>query len=116
VPPGVWAAEEYEKLFAFTEGECGLPALHPFLCHQTPLLGRDTLCRGWLTVEQESVAVRILLAKGQVTWEQVTAPARVALYATSAEAARAGLAGVETPSRSARTVIRRLQRKRKGIR
>lgn len=115
-PPGVWDASEYEKLrhFGF-DPEAGIPpTIAVFLCHQTHLLGRETVCRGWLTVEQDSPAVRLALSRGEVTAAQVYAPALVPLYATGDEAADAGLAAVERPPLAARRLATRLHRKGVG--
>jgi len=115
VPAGVWAAEEYEKLRNYAddaEGNVRYPeALTPFLCHQTHCHGRETLCRGWLAVEKESIAVRLLLILGRVTQEQVDAPVSCPLYSTGEEATAAGLQGVSRPSRRARSLMAKLMRK-----
>jgi hypothetical protein len=116
-PPGVWDASEYEKLREYAEGRDypdGVPHLGIFLCHQTNALGHETVCRGWLTVEQDSLAVRLALCRGEVTPEQVYADPLVPLYATGEEAAIAGLAGVPAPSVKAERVMRQLRRKGAG--
>ncbi len=116
-PPGIWDASEYEKLGRFADGfddGAGFPRVSVFLCHQTHAVGRDTVCRGWLAVEQGSLAVRVALCQGLVTPEQVSAPVRVPLYATGEEAAAAGLAGVATPPRAAKQVVARFLRQRRG--
>jgi hypothetical protein len=104
----VWHASEYEKLREFTTDGWRVPCLSPFLCHQTHALGRKTLCRGWLTVERDSPAVRVLLIQGRVTGEQVDAPCPIDLYATGEEAAAAGLEAVADPPPAARRMIGRL--------
>lgn len=114
-PPGVWAREEYEKLLDYS-GEVSpdsIPCLHMFLCHQTHALGQETLCRGWLTVERESLAVRVLLIRKLVTVEQVFANVITPLYASGEEAARAGIAGVLHPGEAACRLMKQLERKLK---
>lgn len=113
VPPGIWAAEEYHKLTRFA-GEATperLPALGTFLCHQTHPLGRETLCRGWLTVERESLAVRLGCIEGRIDPRQVDAPVTALLYDSGAQAAAMGLRGVRRPSGAAKRLIARLARK-----
>jgi hypothetical protein len=116
-PPGVWDASEYLKLREYAGGvdhRDGVPHLGIFLCHQTHVLGYETVCRGWLTVEQESLAVRLAMCRGDVTPEQVHAEPLVPLYATGEEACAAGLAGVGEPSAAAERVMRQLRRKGAG--
>src|SRR5262245_53386882 len=81
VPGGVWDAEEYEKLAGFS---APFPALAYFLCHQGGT-EHPQLCRGWLKVERDSVAVRLLLHTGQLTPAERDRPVTVALYPTGAE-------------------------------
>jgi hypothetical protein len=115
-PPGVWHAEEYAKLPLYDTNE----ELATFLCHHSPASGVDTACRGWLTVHCESVAVRLAMLRGTVTPDQVYAEVKEPLYASGAEAAAAGVAGIKTPGREAKKVIKRLslqqerQRKREN--
>lgn len=111
-PPGIWDAAEYERLRDFADKPNGIPSLGVFLCHQSPFSRSNAVCRGWLSVERESIAVRLALIKGIVTQNQVEAEVRVPLYTTGAEAAAAGLAGVEAPGRAAQRVIRRLIEKK----
>ena len=106
-PPGVWAPEEYAMLRPFDTNETAAT----FLCHQTLVVGKDTLCRGWLTVHRENVAVRLLGMRGIVTWEEIYQEPTVPLYASGNEAADAGLAGVPHPDQRARRMIERLATK-----
>lgn len=110
-PLGIWDASEYEKLPAYDEG--GM-ALGIFLCHQTNATGKPTVCRGWLSVAADSIAVRLAIIQGQITPEQRDAPPLVELYGSGVEAAEAGLAGVERPGVKARQAITRLVRKGAG--
>ena len=41
-----------------------------FLCHQGPLFGRTLVCRGWLSVHPDCIAVRLALINGEITVEQ----------------------------------------------
>lgn len=113
-PPGVWDASEYAKLRQYSDPMN--PLLSVFLCHQTNATGKETVCRGWLSVEQESIAVRLAMIRGAVTPEQVFAPPLVPLYATGEEAAAAGLSAVEEPSPEAVRLSQRLIRKGAGKR
>lgn len=105
VPAGIWSAEEYEKLRGYDDPQTSFAA---FLCHQSPEIGRDTLCRGWLSVHCESVAARLLLLAKRITRSQLYATVKEVLYASGNEAADAGLRGVARPSRQAKRAIRRL--------
>lgn len=118
-------ADEYEKLRLYDEPEFDrdrpqdwqLPTLAVFLCHHSLTQAADTLCRGWLSVHSDSVAVRLAVADRAVTWEQVDAPVTVELYANGNEAANAGEATVEHQSAEAVRAISRLvrQRERAGL-
>jgi uncharacterized protein DUF6283 len=124
-PSGVWLADEYEKLRAYDEPEFDpahpeaqrLPEMAAFLCHHSLTRPGDTLCRGWLSVHADSVAVRLTVATGKVTWEQVDAPVEVELYATGNEAADAGEVEIDRPGLAAMHAARRLmaQRERAGL-
>ena len=108
VPPGVWAAEEYEKLRGFDDNtEFGT-----FLCHHTPAIGQKTVCRGWLTVHAESVAVRLAVARGLVTDDERYGLVWEPLYGSGNEAADAGLSGVAEPEEAAQRMMARLVRQR----
>lgn len=114
VPCGVWDESEYKKLMAYSLSPGEMPAMAVFLCHQTNATGQKTVCRGWLTVERDSIAVRLALLQGSVTPEQVYAAPLVPLYETSEEAAEAGMSGVRNPSREAKRLVSRLLRKGAG--
>lgn len=106
-PPGIWHPDEYRKLAEFDDTDPGPLAV--FRCHQQNATGRPAVCRGWLAVHDlASPAVRVAVATGQVTVEQVEAPVDVDLYASGAQACEAGLAGVEQPGRQAREAIAKL--------
>lgn len=110
-PPGVWEACEYERLPGWDEGHFP-PAIGIFLCHHSTVGEKETLCRGWLAVHADSIAVRLALMDGRITPEQAYAEVDVALYATGQEACDAGLAGVEHPDAAARKAIDKITRKR----
>lgn len=117
VPPGVWHESEYEKLRGYDDNS----TLGVFLCHHTSG-ERQTVCRGWLYVHQDSVAARLACATGAVTVDQLFAEVPVECYGSGNEAADAGLAGVEKPTveavlmgRKIRAAKQRRTRKGKGI-
>lgn len=88
-PPGIWAPDEYEKLPAFDAEPPDGPD-RVFLCHHTHRLGRETVCRGWLAVHPDSMAVRLAIVRGELPpapWPDVA----VELYASGQEARDAGL-------------------------
>jgi hypothetical protein len=92
-PSGIWAKEEYDKLPAWDEqwGGGGV-----FLCHNAP----DSLCRGWLEVHHRNIGVR--LASCGVKWTaENSEPTKVPLYASGAEARKAGIRGIKNPSKKA---------------
>jgi hypothetical protein len=108
-PPGIWAKEEYQKLREFD----GFPGrVATFLCHQSSATGILTLCRGWLSVHRDGIAVRVLLAKGEVTESQVYAEPKVELYASGNEAADAGERGIRQPGERAKRMAARLLEKK----
>lgn len=106
-PAGVWHVDEYAKLPTYDDSAAE-PALGVFLCHQSNAHGRSTVCRGWLSVHADSIAVRLALLNGSITVKQRDAAVDVELYDTGADAAAAGAAGIENPSPAARRLIDRL--------
>jgi len=110
----VWGADEYVKLKGYDEQpyvrgeEEKPPVLATFHCHQQHATGVDTVCRGWLSVHRDSVAVRFAVANELLTWEDVPEEAEPLYYETGTEACEAGLAGVPDPSDDARQAIDRL--------
>lgn len=109
-PSGVWHHEEYEKLRDYDHNR----AFGIFLCHQTNAHGIETACRGWMSVARESVAVRLGMAQGEFTPEQVYAECGVPLHATGDAAADAGQKKLARPPAKASTMIERLVRKGVG--
>lgn len=98
-PSGVWSEEEYEKLRVYDDPYA--PEVAVFHCHQENATGVDTVCRGWLTVASESVAVRVAGATGRVTGEEVYAEPPVPLHPSGNAAADFGERDIECPSRAA---------------
>lgn len=91
-PPGIWDAEEYEKLRGFAAGE----RIGIFMCHHS-VGGPELVCRGWLSVEAESAAARIAVLEGRIVDDDRYADPGVELYPSGAAAADAGIAGVQHP-------------------
>lgn len=110
-PAGVWDPSEYEKLRRYDADPCLLP---PFTCHETALLPveQKAVCKGWLVVHRESVAIRLACAREQLRAADIPEEHDPRLYSSGAEAADAGLRGVPKPSKKARTAIARIVRKR----
>lgn len=110
-PPGVWAPEEYEKLRSFDrEPSEDLDCLRTFHCHQGTVTGTLTVCRGWLDVHQDSVAVRLAAMNGAIAMEDIPDEHDALYYASGNEAADAGLAGVDDKSAAADKAIGMLTR------
>lgn len=108
-PAGIWDASEYERLPDWDEGNLTVGV---FLCHHSAFKDTDTLCRGWLSVASDSIAVRLAMMDGRLDPDEVFAEVDVPLYATGQEACDAGLAGVEHPDEPAMDAIDRLIRKK----
>lgn len=108
-PSGVWAPEEYEKLRNYDDNT----SFATFLCHQSNIVGRDAVCRGWLSVHCESVAVRLAVMTGEVPPGSPYAEVGTELYASGNEAADAGLKGVKRPGRKAKEACAKLDRLRR---
>jgi hypothetical protein len=117
-PPGVWDRSEYEKLPTWdTDGnlthEQTLEQISSgiFLCHQfDPNAKQPTLCRGWLEVHQNNLAVRMVMFR--TDFRGHNEPTKIPLYQSGAEACKAGLKGVRKPSTPAKIVIEKITRKR----
>jgi uncharacterized protein DUF6283 len=107
-PRGIWDPAEYAKLATYDEVPGEVPVLIAFHCHQQNATGVPTICRGWLSVHRESVAVRLAMATGAVEPGDVPQAAEPGYYASGTQAAQAGLAGVKDPGPEARKQIQRL--------
>ena len=112
-PSGVWSAHEYQKLTEYDDDSLE-PAFSVFLCHHSTVRDVETVCRGWLSVAADSVAVRVAVLRGEITPKQRDAPVTVPLYATGAEAAHAGMVDVEAPGLAAIEMVERLKTKGLG--
>lgn len=126
VPSGVWAREHYELLRDMdSRRTIKVPMLGPndetvmvdapnpnpgtFHCHQSNATGRPTVCRGWLSVERNSIGVRLLASFGGIEYEDIPDEDESATYYSSGtEAAEAGLRDIENPSSEARLLCRKL--------
>ena len=101
VPPGIWEREEYEKLRMFDRDvsrmEDPTPALAIFLCHQTPMTGVETLCRGWLSTHRDSVAVRLGVTMNKIDPDLIPDEEESLYYSSGTEACEAGIAHVDDP-------------------
>lgn len=102
-PSGTWSEEEYEKLRGYDGFQLGV-----FLCHQTNATGRDTLCKGWVSVHADSVAVRLAMASGTVDPEHAYTPTLVALHASGNAAADAGQCDIDNPGPESRAMAAKL--------
>ncbi|MFG6083753.1 DUF6283 family protein [Paracoccus litorisediminis] len=106
VPPGIWAAEEYEKLPLY-DGETWEQSPALFMCHQ-----RDgCLCGGWLMAHDRDqlLALRISRNLSPEVW---TYNPEVEVWESGAAAAEHGKAGIDNPSREAQRKIDGLIRSR----
>jgi len=116
-PPGVWDASEYRKLAGYDDQPDGdVPELAVFLCHQTKARGRPAdapglVCRGWLAVHPDSIAVRLAVVTGQIDPNEPHRDPGVAVYPSGAEAAAAGLAAINEPPPAAQAAIDKLLRR-----
>lgn len=108
-PPGIWHESEYEKLPEYDK-ETGEQPLRLFLCHTD----KDCLCRGWIEVNPDTLALRIGVATGQVSPEDaMPEPCGIAFHKSGAAACKAGKKGIKKPGKRAMTMIRKILRKRK---
>lgn len=103
-PSGIWAREEYEKLRDYDDNH----AFGVFLCHHSPSMDRNAVCRGWLVVHADSVAVRLAVSDGVIRREDHYRPCDTPLYKSGNQAANAGIKGIKRPNKKARTAIAKL--------
>ncbi len=111
-PSGVWHPEEYDKLRRYSdEPNVAAQTFGVFLCHYSVRgRGHDVPCRGWLTVEADSVAARMNLAEGILDPDDVYAEPTVPLHPTGTAAAEHGMRDIDHPSTEALRLIERLER------
>jgi|CXWL01.1.fsa_nt_gi hypothetical protein len=120
-PPGIWSAEEYEKLLIYDADPGRLrpekvqEAFSIFHCHQEHVTKEPTVCRGWLSVHADHPAMRLLVALGGVLASEIPREAEPGLYATAREAWAAGLAGVPIPSPAAKKAIAKIVDQRSRV-
>jgi len=119
VPSGVWAADHYHVLkeldcrrtiklpYPTKDGIVMLDTPNPspgtFHCHQSNATGKPTVCRGWLSVERNSIGARLLQMDEMPTEDESDF-----YYSTGTEACEAGLKGIESPSPEARALVEKL--------
>lgn len=111
-PSGVWSAEEYLKLEGYAEHPDGeLPETSVFLCHHSRLgFSENAACRGWATVEQDSIAVRLAMMRRHLDPDEVRADPPVDLHESGQLAAAAGLQDISRPGPRARAMIEQIRR------
>lgn len=109
VPAGIWHPDEYAKLPGY-DGETGDQAAAGasglFMCHQND----GHLCAGWAGCHDTGHLLALRLHRVHPSTFNYTSP--VPLFASGAEAAAHGLAGVAEPCARARQAIGKLQRRR----
>lgn len=113
VAAGIWHEDEYDKLPRY-DAETFAQPTQVFMCHQKN--GQD-VCSGWLghTDPSQLLAVRIGILDGRVDPACADYQTDVNLFASGAEAAAHGKAGITEPSEGAAAAISKLIRSR-GIR
>lgn len=112
-PSGVWSKHDYEKLRGYAyRGDDQLPETSVFLCHHSRLgFTEPAACKGWATVERESIAVRLGMMNQTLNPDQVWADPATELYESGAEAAERGLTDIRDPGERAIRMIRQIWRK-----
>lgn len=110
-PAGIWAAEEYRKLPAWDDDY--QPGV--FLCHHTPLIDCQTVCRGWIVVHGNNLTARLTAMTGVELNAENIKLTKSPLYRSGAEACRAGLRGVAKPKTEAKQVIQKLTHARRKL-
>lgn len=111
VPPAVWDRAEYDKLREYDNEPPDAPLLI-FMCHQGPMINKELVCKGWLDVHPDCIAVRIGVLRGEIGVRDIEQRTDVPLYSSGVEAARAGAKGIRRPTRSAKDMIGKLEKMR----
>lgn len=118
VPSGIWAPEEYAKLYPYDRDTPHQPAVL-FLCHQHERdSDRARVCAGWAGCHDGShlLALRAAAADGRMTPEAVDATidyqSPVPLFGSGAEAAAHGMARITEPDHRAVTAMDKIARRR----
>jgi len=109
-PSGVWDKSEYEKLRDYDSNA----AIGIFLCHQTNAHGLETLCRGWVSVHCDSVAVRLAVVTGKIEPEEPYRNCGVPLHESGNAAGDAGERNLNRPTVKAMGMVGRLIKKGAG--
>lgn len=107
VPAGIWAKEEYEKLPAYDAEEMWLQPQLLFMCHQQD----GCLCGGWLMVHRDH-CLALRMRGGFLDASVWDYGPDVEVFASGAEAAAHGIAGIDNPSPGARRKIDGLVKQR----
>lgn len=114
-PSGTWAPEEYLKLLEFADPDIGesVAGLGVFLCHHSRLgFAEHAACRGWASVESQSLAVRMAFARHVLDpTEVLDHTPSISLFNTGQEAAENGLRDIDRPGKLARTMQADIRRK-----
>ncbi len=120
VPSGVWAASEYAKLPPY-DNETPFQPMAVFLCHQTDQDNPAArVCAGWAGCHDGGslLAVRMGSLNG-LSSETIEAicgyTTTVELFASGAEAAEHGMAGIDAPSVDAERAMAKIIRKRPSV-
>lgn len=124
VPPGVWDAEEYEKLLKFDppatapDGRPWRPGFEPnmsqdeaiFLCHQQD----GHLCAGWVGCHgpHQLMGVLIGVIDGRIDPAVYDYETDVQLFDSGHDAAEHGLSGIDNVTAAAQAIIDKIIRKR----
>lgn len=108
VPAGVWAAEEYDKLWRYDgsiSDQAFNGALGLFFCHQRD--GR--LCAGWVGCHDmtDNLAVRL----HGIAPEAFDYESHIPLFGSGHDAADHGMNGIDRPDEVARRMVARLAKK-----
>lgn len=116
VPAGIWHAQEYDKLPAYDQDTPYQPT-GMFQCHQH---GRGDeqarLCAGWVGCHGDQLlALRLGVAMGRIPAEVFAYTTLVPLFASGAEAAAHGKAGIARPTRKAVRASAKIMAKRGDV-
>lgn len=109
-PSGVWHETEYLKLAEYDKETSEQPQAI-FCCHTS---GKGTVCRGWLEVHPDSLAVRLGIIFGTLPSDLFAKfkPCGVKLFESGTAACRAGLRSIKRPGKAAIEVMGKIMKKR----
>lgn len=121
VPSGVWSPEDYAKLPEY-DGPTWTQPDGLFLCHQHDRDDeRARVCAGWAGCHDmdENMAVRIAVARGDITVETARAichyESPVPLFASGAQAAVHGMREIHRPGPEALAAMDKIERVRHDL-